>query len=367
MEQQQQQHDPVDDQPSTSNIKRKSTINLDFTKRKCFSTNCDCPLRHVNKQMEQQQQQEKEKEKEEEEEEEEEVELEINNNTNNISIIENENVVVKYLTENQAECHQLIGEMLKIEQLDLKTIKEHLEHINFNEFLKRCTKNKIFQNKSPAAPVPIVKHHKRASKRADSYSSDIDFIANTRLGEDSALQNTDSNSLLNQKKSLRLKNKNLLFKKLIEREKDDYYDYSIDEEYEPETVSEPTEMNLKKNKVQSTTINAVINGKSLSIDENDYKQFVRCGKWCSLEFFRVSMSGMLILQEFLQVLLKFLCLDGKQDCQFCKRKCKTTIDNVYICVLCRNFAYKTLSKHLAYVCKERFVTPGWLNGYIFIL
>ena len=31
---------------------------------------------------------------------------------------------------------------------------------------------------------------------------------------------------------------------------------------------------------------------------------------------------------------------------------------MYICVLCRNFAYKTLSKHLAYVCKERFVTPG---------
>ena len=33
---------------------------------------------------------------------------------------------------------------------------------------------------------------------------------------------------------------------------------------------------------------------------------------------------------------------------------------VYICVLCRNFAYKTLSKHLAYVCKERFITPGKL-------
>ena len=38
-------------------------------------------------------------------------------------------------------------------------------------------------------------------------------------------------NMLNQKKSLRLKKKNCIFKKLIEREKNDYYDYSIDEDY----------------------------------------------------------------------------------------------------------------------------------------
>ena len=257
-------------------------------------------------------------------------------------INENEpaNSLVKYLTENKDECYQLIGEIIKIEQLDLNTVKEYLNQFDFNDFLKGCTKKKIFKSSKPLPTTTCSQEAstssktKRLSKRADSYTSDIDFIANinnSSVGDgdgdgEAPSVNTDNNNVLNQKKSLRLKKKNLLFKKLIEREKDDYYDnYSIDEDYEEMDTAEVVvpraeEKIVKKINVKSSSeldtsssselkkgmINAVINGKNVIINENDYKQFVRCGKWCSLEFFRVVMSG-----RFFFLFIKALFLTNK--------------------------------------------------------
>ena len=265
---------------------------------------------------------------------------------------ENENSLVKYLIDNREECQQLIGEIIKIEQLDLNMVKDYLNMIEFNGFLKCCTKNKIFKSYKSTITTDAAaatssfsttkklssanKSSKRITKRTDSSGSDFEFIANSdgggEYGGSSAL-NTNNN-LLNQKKSLRLKKKNLLFKKLIEREKNDYYDYSIDEDYTmnnseasivgenektSETILYAEQKSIKKpniknknnlpgssnnngsSKIQTQQkpqnepaigmVNVMVNGKSLIIHEKDYKQFVRCGKWCSLEFFRVEMSG----------------------------------------------------------------------------
>jgi hypothetical protein len=234
---------------------------------------------------------------------------------------ENENSLVKYLINNRDECQQLRGEVIKIEQLDLNTIKDYLNHIDFNEFLKRCTKNRIFKTQTITAKASnrqssiesTSKHSKKIVKRVDS-GSDYEFIANTECSSESTAAATlnINNNLLNQKKSLRLKKKNLLFKKLIEREKDDYYDYSIDEEDSAADEFEQQRVGKKPAKTQSPPnlshqhkppkeqqcdvkgmVNVIVNGKNVFIDEKDYKQFVRCGKWCSLEFFRIEMNGKL--------------------------------------------------------------------------
>jgi hypothetical protein len=234
---------------------------------------------------------------------------------------ENENSLVKYLINNRDECQQLIGEVIKIEQLDLNTIKDYLNHIDFNEFLKRCTKNRIFKTQTITAKASsnrqssielTSKYSKKIAKRVVDSGSDYEFIANTECSSESAVAAAlnINNNLLNQKKSLRLKKKNLLFKKLIEREKDDYYDYSIDEEdsaadeYEQprvckksaNTQSPPNLSHQHKTSKQQQCdakgmVNVIVNGKNVFIDEKDYKQFVRCGKWCSLEFFRIETNG----------------------------------------------------------------------------
>ena len=250
--------------------------------------------------------------------------------TDNNNNSENENSLVNYLVNNRDECQQLISEIIKIDKIDLNTIKEYLNQIDFNDFLKRCTKNKIFKttitqtastivNNKASATELALKNSKKTIKRVDSSGSDYEFIANTECTNSDAALNLNNN-LLNQKKSLRLKKKNLLFKKLIEREKDDYYDDSIDEDYEmdDEVPTSTVEQKKKVEKSSSTKIvqsppvvahhhhhhkmqkqietkgmvNVIVNGKTVLIDEKDYKRFVRCGKWCSLEFFRVEMNGM---------------------------------------------------------------------------
>ena len=80
-------------------------------------------------------------------------------------------------------------------------------------------------------------------------------------------------------------------------------------------------------------VECVIQGKTIRLTQSDMDKFTRNGKWAQCEFFR------------------FDSVNAEKPCKFCRSKCKTVTDGVYMCSLCRHFAHKSLVKHHMFVCK----------------
>lgn len=271
-------------------------------------------------------------------------------NTNND---DNTQPQVLLLNKNPIESKQLIGEIIKIEKLDnINYLKSYISNnLNYNRFLRDCMLQKpVKKSKRKLNTVRTYRH---------LYNDDFEWECNigetVNTSSPSLLQRppsriplaaadknnqTQATETISQKKSLRIKSKNSLFKKLIEREKqneyfddddndfDDYLDDDYDDvdgDYEANNNDYAFEENMHDSHLNNTNnselnaidlnesvsyseldeskprkkskkslnarkkgyINSIVNGKDVYIDQNDYKNYVRYGKWCSLEFFRV--------------------------------------------------------------------------------
>ena len=104
--------------------------------------------------------------------------------------------------------------------------------------------------------------------------------------------------------------------------------------------SDPDGANSSPTVAAFSTNECVIQGKRIQLSKSDVQKFTRNGKWRCGEFFR------------------FKTFETPSTCEFCSMKCKTSIDDMYICQSCRHFAYKALVKHHMFVCKNKSKPPN---------
>jgi hypothetical protein len=108
-------------------------------------------------------------------------------------------------------------------------------------------------------------------------------------------------------------------------------DQEVVEEVEPNT----SKKSESKKSLPSLGLNEyIILGKRIHLTKSDFQKYIRSGKWCCGEFFRLK------------------TIEESNTCVLCSYKCKTTIDGVFVCAHCRNFGYKALVKHHMFVCKN---------------
>lgn len=222
---------------------------------------------------------------------------------------------LSYEVKNQAN-EDIDSEVRKIEQLDLQTVNKFLTNesetsLKSIETLSYEQTNPTQEAKEKESPQPVaIRQSNRKRVLTQKLSTSASFTS---------AQSSSSSSSQSKKKE---KESNELAKS------------------EPKVVQ--TNELVDEQEANEDLIECVIQGKTIRLSQSDMDKFTRNGKWSQCEFFR------------------FDSVNVEKPCKFCRNKCKTVTDGVYMCSLCRHFAHKSLVKHHMFVCK---MSAKDKNGY----